>query len=218
MCEYEKEILKPGDSYCIECKRKACARMCTTCWDGYCDPCFKLVHRLGALRSHQFVAYRRAKKGWICIKGRMAGEQDYYVNGTTGETTYEKPMDLMTEQEKVFYQNFLTHKAAAEEYTKKIEQLQIDLEAANYAKDMLLLEQLTRKEKEKPKKEKVISSNDIVKEVMKGGSGIMAMFRSATDIAYREKVLSADDRKRGQQRSEYIKELLDSAADAKGQE
>jgi hypothetical protein len=40
--------------------------------------------------------YRKAKLGWICIKSRIEDEKDYYVNGNTGETSYDKPEELMT--------------------------------------------------------------------------------------------------------------------------
>ena len=87
LTEIEKEKLDPGDVYCIECKRRAAKRMCTTCWDPYCDTCFKIVHHIGMLKTHGTIAYRRARSGWTCIKGRMRGEQDYYVHGTTGNSS-----------------------------------------------------------------------------------------------------------------------------------
>jgi hypothetical protein len=34
----------------------------------------------------------------------------------TGETTYEKPQDLMTPQEVIYYENFLEHKKKGEEF------------------------------------------------------------------------------------------------------
>jgi hypothetical protein len=184
--------------------------MCTTCWDGFCDACFKVVHRSGALKSHLYMAYNRAKKGWICIKGRMKGEQDYFINGSTGETTYEKPEDLMTDQERTYYTNFLKHKAAAEAYVAQIEKLQVDLEAATYAKDMLLYDSLNRKTGV-VKKEKVFSNSTVLQDAMKGTSSMFSMFRSAADKEYRTKMLSTDDRARGKVRTEYIQSLLDSA-------
>lgn len=161
LCEYEKDVLRPGEQYCIECKKKACTRMCTTCWDPFCDACFKHVHHGGALKNHLYMPYHRAKKGWCCIKGLTKGELDYYVHGTTGEVTYDKPYDLMTDLERTFYDNFKNHQKTAEKYAKDIEKLQIDLEAATYAKDMLLYDSLTREEK-KEKKEKKIDKNEVI--------------------------------------------------------
>jgi hypothetical protein len=167
------------------------------------------------------MAFHRAKKGWMCIKGRMKGEQDYYVHGSTGQTTYEKPEDLMTEQEKVYYTNFKIHKEAAEEYTKKITELQIQLEAATYARDTLLYDSITKKEDggAKEKKVKVLGGSDILASAVKGSTGgIMSFFRSAADTAYRQKILASDDRARGKQRTDYIQNLLDSADGDGGQD
>jgi hypothetical protein len=52
----------------------------------------RYVHHIGALRDHLPVNYKKAKQGWLCIKAKIEGERDYYVNGTTGETSYEKPV------------------------------------------------------------------------------------------------------------------------------
>merc|ERR1711907_450451 len=169
LIEYEKDVLQAGEQYCIECKTKKCTRMCTTCWDGYCDVCFRHNHRVGSLRHHQFMPYKRAKKGWVTIKGVMKGERDYYVHGSTGEVTYDKPTDLMTETEYNYYTNYQNHKKAAEDYIKKIEILQTDLEAATYAKDMLLYDSLNRKDKPE-KKAKVVDSSEIVNDAIKGTS------------------------------------------------
>jgi hypothetical protein len=89
--ETEKEALRPGETHCVECKKRVAKVMCTSCWDPYCAECFRYVHHIGALKDHIPVNYKKAKMGWICIKSKIEGERDYYVNGTTGETSYEKP-------------------------------------------------------------------------------------------------------------------------------
>lgn len=61
--EYDKDKLQPGEVYCLECKRRTASRMCTTCWDPYCDECFKYTHHGGTLRMHKTIPYRRAKQG-----------------------------------------------------------------------------------------------------------------------------------------------------------
>lgn len=222
LIEYEKDVLKAGEQYCVECKTKKCARMCTTCWDGYCDVCFRHNHRVGSLRNHQYIPYSRAKKGWFAIKGVMKGERDYYVHGATGEVTYEKPVDLMTETEYMYFTNFQAHKTAAEKYIEKIAKLQTDLEAATYAKDMLLYDSLTREEKQE-KKAKVISSSEIVDAAVKGTStgsyGLLGSLfgsgkvKGTTDGDYRKKIASSNDRSRGSERTKYIEELLESSKD-----
>ena len=47
------------------------------------------------------------------------------MNGTTGETSYDKPIELMTMQEKVYYDNFKNHQGKAEEHVKTIDKLQV---------------------------------------------------------------------------------------------
>jgi hypothetical protein len=140
--EVEKDILKVGQVYCVECKRRNGNRMCTTCWDPYCDLCFKAIHHKGSLRGHDYLPYQEAKAGWSIVKARMPGEQDYYVHGVTGETTFDKPMELMTESEKIFFHNFQIHQAKAEEHVKKIDELQIELESAQYERDTLMYDAL----------------------------------------------------------------------------
>ena len=220
LVQYEKDILAPGDAYCIECKTKRCTRMCTTCWDGYCDVCYQYVHRVGALRQHQYINYRRAKKGWICIRALQHGDLDYYVHGTTGEVTYEKPEELMTDLERTFYTNFKAHREAAEKYTQEIADLQIKLEAETYAKDMLLYDSLTREEKAE-KKAKVVSSAEVINEAVKGADpvtgwvgkmfGVGNGLNYSTTGNYRKKMAAVDDRPRGVARTKYIEELLASA-------
>ena len=60
----------------------------------------------------------------MTIKAIDPSEPDYYVNGATGHTQYEKPYELMTESEQKLYQDFLSHQKAANDYVKKIERLQ----------------------------------------------------------------------------------------------
>ena len=138
--ETEKEPLRAGEAHCCECKKRIAKVMCTTCWDPYCADCFKYVHRGGALKAHVPMNYRKAKAGWMCIKAAVPGEQDYYVHGQTGETTYEKPFELMTAYEKTLFQNFKAHQAANDEAIAKVEKLQVDLEAASYERDTILFD------------------------------------------------------------------------------
>ena len=86
VAESEKEKLNRGEVYCNECKKRACSRVCTVCWDYYCDKCFKYVHHSGDLRMHPFISYQKAKKGWVCVKPKDAEDKEYYVNGTHNHT------------------------------------------------------------------------------------------------------------------------------------
>lgn len=215
--EYDKDILQPGEVYCLECKRRRASRMCTSCWDPYCDDCFKYVHRAGALRFHKSMAYRRAKQGWMCVKGRMEGEKDYYVNGATGETTYDKPEELMTPDELVFYKNFINHKTAADEHVKKINTLQYELEAVTYERDTILFDQLkgagVQTDKKKNKNTTKVAAGELITNALKNGpKGIFAMITGQGGTqAYRQNILKPDNRSRGKHRSDMIQNLLQEA-------
>lgn len=202
LTEYEKDPLAQGEVYCIECDKRSAKLVCTTCWDSYCDECFGYVHHCGVLKDHVAIPYRKAKKGWMCVKGRVQGEQDYYVNGRTGETTFEKPLDLMTEQEKVYYENYVTHKKAAEEYVKQIEKLQFDVEAANYERDTIMFDAMQRTNKKKDKTRTAI-------EDAQNKKGLLSQLFSGISYEYREKITNPQVRDRGKAQTDYIKELLD---------
>jgi hypothetical protein len=218
--ETDKDALKPGESHCIECKKRVAKIMCTTCWDPYCADCFRYVHHLGALKNHRPMNYRKAKLGWLCIKARGEDEKDYYVNGTTGETSYQKPESLMTEEEKVHYDNFMTHKVAAEEHVKKIEQLQIDLEGASYERDTILFDaingtgkigQLLRNRANKSGKNLTSAGKD---EDKKKSSGLFSFLKSGIKIDknYSKKIMTPNMRERTQTRNDYIQSIIKSAA------
>lgn len=88
--EIEKRAeLKGDEEYCIECHLKVATKVCSECWDCYCTKCFDLVHHVGALKLHKVLPYRRARSTWYTVR-KGAGEADYYVNGETKETTYDK--------------------------------------------------------------------------------------------------------------------------------
>ena len=154
----------------------------------------------------------------MCVKGRAAGDQDYYVNGSTGETTFEKPEELMTPQEQIFYQNFISHKKTAEDHVKNIEKLQFDLEAATYERDNILYEALQGNKniggalrKRQVNKMADEDGSNVLKETKekasKSGGGILSLF-TGDKSAYRVSLLQPSDRERGKARSDYIKSLL----------
>ena len=225
--ETEKDILKAGDVYCVECKKRSAKVMCTSCWDPYCNECFRYVHHIGALKEHKPMNYRKAKQGWLCIKARLETERDYYVNGSTGEVTYDKPEELMTEQEKIYFENFRIHKLAALDHVKTIDKLQFDLEAASYERDTILFDaingtgkigQLLKNRNKKNKGDKRGGGS-----AGGGGGGnqskgaiskVMDFFKGTNkkeNIEYREKILSVNPRERKQARDEYIQGLIQNA-------
>jgi hypothetical protein len=135
-----EEIINPNEEeYCVDCGVKIATKMCDICWDPYCQKCFDLVHHVGALREHKALNYARAKKQWYTVK-KYGKEPDQYVNGETGETTTEKPQELMTDLEIVLIENIKSHQAATETYLKQIEDLHIDLEKATKERDKLVID------------------------------------------------------------------------------
>jgi hypothetical protein len=189
----EQEALEqPGDEYCIECNLKPATKLCDTCWDAYCSRCFDLVHHVGQLKQHKGINYRRAKLQWYCVH-LPPPASDIYVNGTTGERTYEKPDALMTSMEKILTENFNTHKVAAEEYSKKIEELQFELEKARYERDKLTLENVSLAQQAKSK----------------GNQSSTATSNKLQDNEYRQMILQPNDRRRGEGRNNQIKQLLE---------
>lgn len=208
-CELERETLKPGQVYCVECKKRACTKVCIQCWDNYCTQCFAYVHHVGNLKKHKHIPYSRAKRGWMCVKATDEGEKDYYVNGMTGETTYEKPESLMTPEEIAQVANFKAHQEAAAQYIKRIDELQHDVEALKYERALAIM---NGRSAVAPKKEKSKEDKDAVdlKKMAKGGF-LSSLFGGGTEQAqYRAKLMAPDERKRGKNRSDYVKSILEN--------
>jgi hypothetical protein len=134
-----KDELKTDEVHCIRCNITVACRICTVCWDPYCSDCFKASHSIGFLKTHKAVAYQRAKLGWTCIRSRVKDQPDVYRDGTTGKTTTDKPLELMTDLEKVYLRNFKKHKEAAEEYAEQIDVLRQELEALKFERDHLIV-------------------------------------------------------------------------------
>jgi hypothetical protein len=207
VAELEKEILRPGQVYCIECKKRVCTRVCLSCWDYYCDPCFKFVHHIGDLKLHETVSYARAKKGWIAIKPKEKGEKIYYLNGVTGETSYEKPVELMNETERTNYENFISHRKAAESHVKTIEKLQMELEGLKYERDLRLAKETPNLLAQQNQK-KSDETGEVLANMKKGNRGAFG-FLSGLNQGYVARLMKPDNRRRGEKRSDYIQSLLD---------
>ena len=224
LVEYEKDILKSGDIYCLECKRRCATKMCTTCWDAYCDVCFRYTHHSGNLKYHKAVSYSKAKKGWMCVKATSAGESDYYMKGDTGLTTYEKPWEMMSENERRLYDDFLSHQKASEEHVNTIKELQIKLEEASFERDSILSDAMgagfmggsvvgaLKKKKTKKQMEDEMLDNasrvDVVGEVEKEIKPGMFDWLTGKTPEYKKKLLKPKERERGNEKSEYMASLI----------
>ena len=224
LTEYEKVVLLPGEIHCGECKRRACTVTCTTCWDNYCDVCFPYVHHAGALRFHQKISYKRSKQGWMCVKAKGQGENDFYRHGLTGETTYNKPEELMTVDELIYYRNFLSHKEAAEKHAQRIDELQFELETANYERDSILMKALESGANltdilGKRRKKKAVAADgeevreDVVVATIKRNKPTFWSLVFGDKTEHRNTLLRPNARRRGQARSDFIKNLIESVDD-----
>jgi len=230
LTEYAKEELLAGEIYCQECKKKAAAVTCMQCWDHYCKDCFKYTHAAGNLKYHPTLAYHKAKKGWMCIKSKTAGEPDYYMHGGTGITTYEKPVELYTADERLFYDQFMDHKRQSEIFVEQLKELQFELEDTKYERDVVFqraLEQgtaigdLLKRRKEKKKLLGAMFSatdeqTDTIQEVSKRVQQSFWGGITAAMSEYKMSLLAPTSRKRGNQKSEYMKRLLEQAAEHGG--
>ena len=227
LTEYSKEELLPGEIYCQECKKRAAAVTCTLCWDHYCKDCFKYTHAAGNLKYHPTKNYHKAKKGWMCIKSKSIGEPDYYVNGSTGVTTYEKPLELYTADEKLFYEQFIAHKTQSETFIEQIKTLQFELEDTKYERDVIFQRALEsgtamadvlkrRKEKKKLMGQMFNAEEDQKDTIQEVSRKLKPSFWSGITQAvseYKTSLLAPAQRKRGAAKSAYMKQLLDSAAE-----
>ena len=219
LTEYAMDILAPGQVYCIECKKRCADVVCTTCWDDYCKTCFNFTHRNGALKYHKTQSYTRARKGWTVVKGKLAGESDFYVHGSTGETTYEKPEELMTPEELLFYTNFKSHEAAALEHVEKIKQLQFDVEAIAYERDTIVARALeagtpigdilAKRKKKANRFQQEGEIRNVVDEVRKVTKPGYRLF-SSSFAEYRQSLLQPKPRVRGGEKAAFIGGLITS--------
>ena len=121
----DKEELKHGEKFCVLCATRVAREVCTTCRDAYCNQCFKESHAVGALAAHQSMAFDEYKKGWQEVRGRVEGEATYYFHASTGQNTYEKPTELMLDDERAEHEKYVKWRAACEAHNKKIDKLQV---------------------------------------------------------------------------------------------
>ena len=135
----EPPRLEKDEAICISCDRNIGRKMCMDCWDPYCQPCFKAAHHNGALRQHRALPYQRAKLGWVFVRsdGRLS---DYYINGETGTATQDKPVEMMTDVEKVMLKSCEVYASASKGHIELIEKLRLELVRAELDRDNALIE------------------------------------------------------------------------------
>jgi hypothetical protein len=137
----KRDPIAKDEAHCIECGIEVASKICINCWDPYCKSCFKLVHGVGYLKNHRAKKYAVVMAGWTPVKNRgVKGASEYYVNGTTGQTTYSKPEELMNPYEKKFHEGYEKSKQQLAEQIILLEKLQFKLEESKYERDKLLVE------------------------------------------------------------------------------
>lgn len=147
--DIDKDTLKPGEKYCIKCNVTAAKRACKVCRDAYCDRCFREVHAVGWLSKHPWVTWEEFKNGWTEVKGRVDGERTYYFNAKTGESSHEKPEELMLEEELREYKLHKKFEKENEKNIKKIEKLSEKVLQFEYERDQLWFEANMKKTADK---------------------------------------------------------------------
>jgi len=147
--DIDKEELQRGETYCVKCNVSAAKRVCRVCREAFCDDCYKDIHSVGNLQKHPWVTWKEFKKGWQEVKGRVDGEKDYFFNATTGETSFEKPEDLMLEEELEEHKMHIKYKKENDKNLKRIEKLTEKVAQYQYEKDQLWFEANMKKTAEK---------------------------------------------------------------------
>ena len=147
--DIDKEGLKNGERYCVKCCVSAARKVCKVCRDPYCEKCFREVHAVGWLAKHPWVTWEEFKKGWQEVKGRVDGEKDYYFNATTMESTFDKPEDLMIEEELREHRLHMKYRKENERNIKRVEKLSEKVAQYQYEKDQLWFEANMKKTAEK---------------------------------------------------------------------
>ncbi|CAM9198538.1 unnamed protein product, partial [Ectocarpus sp. 12 AP-2014] len=135
--EMTSEDLSPGERHCVDCGFRKAKWVCLQCKDALCGECNARIHGSGHRKNHQVETYAKSKKGWQTVEGRTDNEPTYYFNASTGESTFDKPQDLMLPEELVEHLRFLKYKETSEKYVQKIEKLQFQLEELMYEKDKI---------------------------------------------------------------------------------
>lgn len=134
--DVEKDKLEKGEKHCIACETKKATLVCKVCRpDAYCAACFATSHAHGRLREHETIPFEVARKGWQQVDGRVDGEPTYYFHVTTGESSHEKPEELMLKDELMEHQKFKEFEKSANEHCAQVDKLQVEIERLQYEKD-----------------------------------------------------------------------------------
>ena len=147
--DIDKEELQRGEAYCVKCSVSAARRFCKVCKDGFCTDCYKEIHCVGNLQKHPWVTWQEYKSGWQEVKGRVDGEKDYFFNATSGETSFDKPEDLMQEEELQEHRMHVKYKKENDKNLKRIEKLTEKVAQFQYEKDQLWFEANMKKTADK---------------------------------------------------------------------
>lgn len=96
--------------------------------------------------NHTWLPYHETKKGWQVIAGKTPKDPQYYFNSSTGESSFVKPRELMSDDELMEHDKYVNAKAAAERYVERIDALQQELEKLSYESDLKWAEEVELKQ------------------------------------------------------------------------
>ncbi len=100
---WEKDELKEGETYCVECEQRSADRVCDQCGDAYCEHCFKRLHAKGRKAVHTFTTWEDFQTPWEEFWDEDEQRHIYY-NTKTKERRFDKPAALLWGTEKMAWQ------------------------------------------------------------------------------------------------------------------
>ena len=160
---------------------------------------------------------------WHCVRYHVCVFAFFIYLIVVPSHVYPFPFtELMTPQEKIYWDNFKIHQHAAADHVKHIEQLQLDLEAASYERDTIMFDAINGTGKIGQLLKNRQKQLDKDKNKGKGGAEGPKVIKKPTlfqrmlgnthaDDEYRAMLMSPNPRERVMARDQYIAGIIDTA-------